>query len=80
MPIQAKTRKMRRSFTLTPEVVAFISDTRERRGVRTDSEAVELLLREAMPEAGPQDIDAAYKEYYDSASDEVLAEQREWAR
>jgi hypothetical protein len=38
-----------------------------------------LLLREAMLEAKRREIDAAYKEYYDTASDEELAEQREWA-
>jgi hypothetical protein len=38
-----------------------------------------MLLREAMLEAKRQEIDAAYTEYYDTASDEDLAEQREWA-
>jgi len=39
-----------------------------------------MLLREAMLEAKRQQIDAAYKEYYDTASEEELAEQREWAK
>ena len=72
-------RKMRRSFTLSPEAVRFISETRQRCGAKSESEALELLLREAMLEAKRQEIDAAYTEYYDTASDEDLAEQREWA-
>lgn len=59
--------------------MAFLSETREKRRAGSDSEALDLLLRELMLEAKRQAIDAAYKEYYDTASDEELAEQREWA-
>jgi hypothetical protein len=80
MTIQATTRKMKRSFTLTPESVEFVTETRRKRQAGSDSEALDLLLRELMLEAKRQAIDAAYKEYYDTASDEELAEQSEWAR
>jgi hypothetical protein len=70
---------MKRSFTLTPEAVAFVGETRQKRGAGSDSEALDLLLREAMLDAKRKEIDAAYKAYYDTASDEELAEQREWA-
>jgi hypothetical protein len=79
MTMQATVRKMKRSFTLSPEAVTFVVETRQRRGAGSDSEALDLLLREAMLEAKRQELDAACKEYYDTASDEVLAEQREWA-
>jgi hypothetical protein len=79
MTMQATSRKMKRSFTLTPEVVQFVGETRQKRGAGSDSEALDLLLREAMLETKRQELDAACKEYYDSASDEELAEQREWA-
>jgi len=79
MTIQATTRKIRRSFTLSPEAVAFVQETRRSSGVRTDSEALESLLHEARSEAKRREIDAACKEYYDTASEEELAEQREWA-
>jgi hypothetical protein len=79
MTVHATTRKMKRSFTLAPESVAFVSETRQRRGAGSDSEALDLLLRELMLEAKRQAIDAAYKEYYDTASDEDLAEQGQWA-
>jgi hypothetical protein len=80
MTMQATTRKIKRSFTISPEAVAYVAQTRQRRGAGSDSEALDLLLREAMLEAKRQEIDAAYKEYYDTASDEDLAEQREWAQ
>jgi hypothetical protein len=70
---------MKRSFTLSPEAVAYVGQTRQKRGAGSDSEALDLLIREAMLEAKRQEIDAAYKEYYDTASEEDLAEQRLWA-
>ena len=79
MTLQATTRKVKRSFTLTPEAVAFVGETRQRRGAGSDSEALDLLLREAMLEARRREIDAACKEYYDTAAEGELAEQREWA-
>jgi len=79
MKPHATSRKITRSFTLTSEAFEFLDETRKRRGTGSDSETLELLLREAMLEAKRQQIDAAYKEYYDTASEEELAEQREWA-
>jgi hypothetical protein len=77
--MQATTRKMKKSFTLTPESVAFLGETRQRRQAGSDSEALDLLLRELMLEAKRQQLEAATKEYYDTAEDQELAEQREWA-
>ena len=79
MPIKNANRKIKRSFTLTPDAAKFITESRRRRKSRSDSEALDLLLRELMTEANRQEIDAACKTYYDEASDEELAEQREWA-
>jgi len=79
MTMQATTRKIKKSFTLMPESLAFLSETRMRRNAGSDSEALDLLLGELTVEAKRQRIDAAYKEYYDTASDEELAEQQEWA-
>jgi hypothetical protein len=80
MTIQATSRKLKRSFTLSPESVAFVRATRRRRRAKSDSEALDLLLREQIIEAKRQQLEAATKAYYDSASDEELAEQAEWAR
>ena len=54
MTIQATSRKVKRSFTLTPEVVAFVGEMRQKRGAGPDSEALDLLLREVMLEAKRQ--------------------------
>jgi hypothetical protein len=80
MTNQATARKIKRSFTLTPEIVAFVGEMRQKRGAASDSEAIDLLLREAMLEAKRKEIDAAYQEYYDTASEEELAQQEDWAR
>jgi len=80
MTMQATSRKMKRSFTLSPEAVAYVVETRQKRRASSDSEALDLLLREAMLETKRQEIEAACKEYYDTASDAELAEQREWAQ
>ncbi|HTW79549.1 MAG TPA: hypothetical protein VME23_08425 [Terracidiphilus sp.] len=72
-------RKLKCSFTLTPASVAFVKQSRERLQAASDSEALDLLLREKMLAMKQAEIDAAYKDYYDTVSDEVLTEQREWA-
>jgi Arc/MetJ family transcription regulator len=79
MVANAKARKIRRSFTLTAESIAIIEETRNKHGLRKNSDAVELLLREAMLESKRRDLEAAYKKYYDTATDEELANQSEWA-
>jgi hypothetical protein len=78
MTLQATTRRVKRSFTLTPDVAAFVTETRQRQRAKSDSEALVLLLRESMLEAKRRQLDADYKNYYDTASEEELAEQREW--
>lgn len=79
MPMQPTIRTMKRSFTLTPESVALVGETRQKRGAGSDSEALDSLLRELRLEAKRREIDATYREYYDTASDEELAERRKWA-
>jgi hypothetical protein len=79
MTMPAIDRKMKRSFTLTPEVVAFVGETRQKRGAGSDSEALDLLIREVMLETRQRELDEACKEYYDTAPDGELAAQREWA-
>lgn len=79
MTVQATNRKVKRSFTLTPESLAFVHETRRRRRANSDSEALDLLIKEQMLAARRQEIDAAFKAYYDNASEDELQEQRQWA-
>jgi len=79
MTIQANSRRVKKSFTLAPDVLAFVVETRRKRKTGSDSEALNLLLKEQMMEAKLREIDAAIKEYYDTASDAELLESAEWA-
>lgn len=72
-------RKLKCSFTLSPESVAFVRETRQRRRASSDSEVLDLLLRDAMLARKQEEISAAVTAYYDNASEEELQEQREWA-
>jgi hypothetical protein len=63
---------------LTPEVAAFLTEARQARRAGSDSEALDLLLREMMLQTRRQELETATKEYYDSAPASELAEQREW--
>ena len=80
MTIQATTRKIKRSFTLRPESVAFVSSYRRDHKAASDSEALDMLLRELQLEARRRELDAEVTAYYDNASDEELREAEEWAK
>jgi hypothetical protein len=79
MTMQTATRRVKRSFTLTPEVAAFVAETRQKQHAKSDSEALVLLLRELMLEVKRRELEAATKAYYDTASEQELVEQSEWA-
>jgi hypothetical protein len=79
MTNRATNRKVKRSFTLAPESVAFLSATRRQRKAASDSEALDLLLKELLLEAKRREVDAAFNAYYDNASNEQLGESSEWA-
>jgi hypothetical protein len=79
MTLQATRRKIKRSFTLTSDSLAFVSETRRRRKAASDSEALDLLLRDAMLARKREEIDLAFSEYYDSLPEKAVVEEREWA-
>ena len=72
------TRKAKKSFSISPESESFIRKTREERGAGSESEALDLLLRELMAIQQRREIEAAYTDYYDSLTDRDVAEEREW--
>jgi len=80
MTTQATPNKIKRSFTITPESAAFLRTARAERNTGSDSETLDLLLKELIEERKLADIDAAFKAYYDTASDAQLADEEEWAR
>ncbi len=79
MATHASLNKIKRSFTITPESAAFLREARREVNAGSDSETLDLLLKELIEKRKLAEIDAAFKDYYDTASDEQLAEEREWA-
>jgi hypothetical protein len=80
MATQATLNKIKRSFTITPESAEFLREARAERNAASDSETLDMLLRELREKRQLAAIDAAYTEYYDSVSDEQLEEESEWAK
>lgn len=80
MSSQATSRKIKRSFTLSRETSAYVTEVRHRCQARSDSEALDMLLRDAMTAQKKAELDAAVKAYYDNATDEELRDQLEWAK
>ena len=72
------TRKVKKSFSISPESESFIRKTRKERGASSESEALDLLLSELMALQQRREIEAAYTDYYDSLTDKDVAEEREW--
>ena len=80
MTPQATLNKVKRSFTISPESAAFLREARAERNAQSDSETLDLLLKEQLELRKLAAIDAAYTDYYDSISNELIEEEREWAK
>jgi len=79
MSSQATTNKIKRSFTITPESALFLRQSRQEINAGSDSEALDLLLRELMVKRKLRAVDAAYTDYYNSIPDTQVTEERDWA-
>jgi hypothetical protein len=71
-------RKVKKSFSISVESEAFLRRMRRERKAASESETLDVLLRELMTAQKQRAIESAYKDYYDSLSDEDVAEQRAW--
>jgi hypothetical protein len=72
-------RRVKKSYSISRQSEQFIHQVRKARKIRSDSEALDQLLREAIEAHARGSIDAAYKAYYDAASNAELAEESVWA-
>lgn len=72
-------RRIKKSYSISAEAESFVRKVRKTRKIASDSEALDLLLREAIEVHRKSAVDAAYKAYYDSASDQELEEEKSWA-
>jgi hypothetical protein len=71
-------RKIKKSFSISVASDSFIRKMQKQRKARSESETLDVLLSELMDFQEKQTIEAAYANYYDSLSDDELAEQRSW--
>ncbi|HEY5329332.1 MAG TPA: hypothetical protein VIJ79_05570 [Acidobacteriaceae bacterium] len=72
-------RRIKKSYSISVEAESFVRKVRKARKIASDSEALDMLLRESIEVHRKSAVDAAYKAYYDSASDQELEEEKSWA-
>ena len=73
-------RKQRRSFTLSPQSIAYLEIEKRRRQADSTSAVLDDILRERLKEKEREKIGASIAAYYDSLSDDQVAENQQWAR
>jgi hypothetical protein len=73
-----QTRKIKKSFSISPESEAFIKKSSRERRIKSESETLDLLLRELIAVRQQHALNTAYQDYYDSLTDEESAENRAW--
>ncbi len=79
MPATRKpARKIKRSFSISPESHAFIRRSQKERRTRSESETLDALLSELMTIRRQHLLDSAWTDYYDSLSSDETDEQRAW--
>jgi len=76
--LQRSTRKIKRSFSISPESDTFIRKTQKERKSRSESETLDELLRELMALRQQHLIEDAYTNYYDMLTEEEAGEQHAW--
>ncbi len=71
-------RKIKKSFSISLESDSFIRKSCKERKSNSESETLDALLRELMTIRQRQAIETAYADYYDSLSDDEVAQQNAW--
>ena len=79
MTTAPSTQRVKKSYSISREAESFVRKVRQARKIASDSETLDILLRESIEFHRKSAVDAAYKAYYDSADDQELSEDREWA-
>lgn len=80
MPTTSKRadRKAKKSYTLSPESVAFLEALRKRRRAASISAVLEEILQAVRRRQERATIEKAVSDYYSSLSDEEVEEQAQW--
>jgi Arc/MetJ-type ribon-helix-helix transcriptional regulator len=71
-------RKAKKSFTLSVESVAFLEEMRQKGSAESISAVLEEILQAVRREEKRAATDRAMTEYYNSLTDEEVAEERQW--
>lgn len=72
-------RKIKKSFSISPESESFIRRTCKEHKSASESETLDMLLRELMAMHRQRAIEAAYADYYDCLTEDDQTEQSAWA-
>ena len=73
-----RTRKAKKTFTLSREAVAFLETEKQKRGRESTSLVLEELIKECREKGNTKKIDLAITNYYDSLTDEERDENSRW--
>jgi hypothetical protein len=76
--INKSQRKAKKSFTLSVESVAFLEEMQKRSSAESVSATLEEIIQAMRREEQRAATDLAMTAYYDSLSDEEVAEERQW--
>ena len=71
-------RKIKKSFSISVESDSFIRRSCKERKSKSESETLDALLNELMSIRQQKALETAYADYYDSLSDEEVAEENAW--
>ncbi|MCI0353656.1 MAG: hypothetical protein L0099_01265 [Acidobacteria bacterium] len=71
-------RRQRRTFSLAPEVIEYIEQVQKKQDTPSLSAAFEAIVREQQQKEWMDRINAETTAYYDSLTEEEVAEQKAW--
>jgi hypothetical protein len=77
-PASIRTRKAKKTFTLSRESVAFLETEKKKRGRESTSLVLEDLIQECREKGTAKKIGAEISSYYDSLTDEERNENSNW--
>jgi predicted CopG family antitoxin len=80
MPQSSRTRKERKTFSLSTESVSYLESLRKARKGKSISSVLEELIRQRREAEEMRRISASISSYYDSLTDEEMAENDAWGQ
>jgi len=74
----SRTRKAKKTFSLSREAVAFLETEKQKRGRESTSVVLEELIQECREKGDTKKLNIAISGYYDSLTDEERDENSRW--